>query len=122
MSLLIKVSGNEGIMDVHKKSADKNGCTWYSYQGGTRTKPYNEGGLTDVYFIESNELYHAELLKIHKCPRHGGVPLDSNEYNHIPSKYLNYITTNWDKFAFSLKCKNIIHMEYIVKNATFITN
>lgn len=33
MSLLIKVMGTGGIMDVHKKAAQEKGYVWYSYEG-----------------------------------------------------------------------------------------
>ena len=108
MSLLIKVIGPEGnIMDEHMKTAEKKGYVWYSYEGTPRAKPYDRTGLNDAYFIEQDKLYHAIILGIFKGPTHDGNDLNENMMPFIPKIYEEYIITNWDKFAFSLKIKNI---------------
>lgn len=112
MSLLIKVMGTGGIMDVHKKAAEEKGYVWYSYEGNPAAKPYDREGLNDIYFVEQDKLYYAELSKIYKGPTHGGGPLDKNEIPYIPDEYRDYLLKNWNEYAFFLKCKNIKQIDY----------
>lgn len=109
MSLMIKVISEDGnIMEVHKKTADMKGFVWYSYFGNPPAKPYdNKDKLKDVYFIEQDKLYYAELLDIIKGPAHGGPPLHKSMIPYIPKEYQSTIIDDWDDCAFSLKCKNI---------------
>lgn len=119
MSLMIKVTGNDGnIMEVHKKTADKEGYVWYCYFGNPAAKPYNnKDRLEDVYFIEHEKLYHAELIEIIKGPAQGGIRLEKSMIPYIPKEYQSYIIDDWDNCAFSLKCKNIKQLDFnIIKN------
>lgn len=114
MSLLIKVTGNKGnIMEVHKKTANKEGYVWYSYFGNPAAKPYNnKDRLEDVYFIEHEKLYHAELIEIIKGPVQGGIRLEKSMIPYIPKEYQSNIIDDWNNCAFSLKCKNIKQLDF----------
>ena len=119
MSLMIKVTGNDGnIMEVHKGTADGEGYVWYSYFGNPAAKPYNnKDKLKDVYFIEDEKLYHAKLLDIVKGPIQGGSRLEKSMIPYIPKEYQKFIINNWTDCAFSLKCKNIEQLDFdIIKH------
>lgn len=111
---MIKVISDDGnIMKVHKKTADMKGYVWYSYFGNPPAKPYdNEDKIKDVYFIEQDKLYYAELLDIIKGPAHGGPPLDKSMIPYIPREYQSSIIEDWDNCAFSLKCNNIKQLDF----------
>lgn len=115
MSLLIKVvrKNLDNIMDIHKKVADEKGFVWYSFFGIPKAKPYNKKDkLKDVYFIEKDKLYHAELMRIIMGPNHGGSQnLPEEMIPYIPQEFPDVIEF-WDECAFSLKCKNIKQIDY----------
>lgn len=105
---MVKVAGNNNIMEVHKKTADEKGCVWYGYEGNPSAKPYKKKHqLKNIYFIEHDKLYLPELLDIFIGPAHGGTELERKMLQYIPEKYQSYIEENWSNFAFSLKCKNV---------------
>jgi hypothetical protein len=122
ISLLIKVTEGAGIMDVHKKAAEKKGYVWYSNYGNPKAKPYDRDGLHDVYFVETetSKLYHAELEKIHKGPKHGGTRLEKNEYSFLPDEYRDNIIKNWNDYAFFVQCKNIEQLDYNILDNLYI--
>ncbi len=122
ISLLIKVTMGPGIMDVHKKAAEKKEYVWYSNRGNPKAKPYDRDDLQDVYFVETetSKLYHAQLGKILKGPKHGGTRLEKNEYPFMPDEYRDNIIKNWNDYAFFVQCKNIEQLDYSILDNLYI--
>lgn len=117
MSLMIKVTKGDGyVMDEYLEAPKTAEYLIFCYFGGEGgSKPYNEGQLFNLFFIERDKhepkLYSAKILDIIPGPKHGGKTWDDEkiekELQHIPPKFKDDLLINQEGIAFHLKFKDI---------------